>query len=559
MEQQHTINLLDAVKLLSAERKLPEEVIFEAIQEGLEIAAKKRLAKDSTILAKTPEVRVNIDPNSGEYVTYRRWLIVPTEHDEKEAEEANVDAEAEEANVDAEITLTEAQQRQAGDWAIGDWIEEEIESPSFTRISIQHAIPILKHKIDAATKKRNAEQFQNHIGDILQGQVQRASRDKIFIDLGEGAEAVLPKTHIIPREEFRNGDQVKALLVEIEEDPRYGPQLILDRRGIEMLKKLFHIEVPEIADGIIKIEAVARIAGSRAKIAVSTLDGRTDPVGTCVGMRGSRVQAVSGQLCNERIDIVLWDENPAYLAAQAIHPANVINASINIEQNTLDLVVLEEDLPQAIGHNGENVRLVEQLTGMDLTILSEEGYDHKLDVEQEKRIKLLTKQLDLDEDYIPSILVKNGYGDIEDIADADLSALVAIEDFGGELTEELAEELQNVVRITIAEEAAAKPKPELLELLDNSGLHKTLVGHLTTCLSENSIKTLEDFAGLATLELIDIMYPTTEASENESDNEQVEQTNEQVEQTIRIRLHEKQAGQLIMAARNKTLFADAKN
>ena len=540
MEQ--TINILEAVKLLSAEKKLPEGVIFEAIQESLEMAAKQRLIKDLTTLVKTPEVRVNINHSSGKYATYRRWLIVLSELGEESSEEANVDAE---------ITLTQAQQQQPGDWEIGDWVEKEIESPSFTRIAIQYAIPILKHKIDEATKKRNAERFQNHIGDILQGQVQRLSRDKIFIDLGDGAEAVLPKAHTIPREEFRNGDLVKALLVEIEEDPRYGPQLVLDRRGTEMLKKLFHIEVPEIADGIIKIEAVARIAGSHAKIAVSTLDSRTDPVGACVGMRGSRVQAVSSQLCSERIDIVLWDENPAYMAAQAIHPASVVNASISIDQNTMDLAVSEQDLPQAIGRGGENVRLVEQLIGMTLTILSEEDYKHKVVAEQGKRIEVMMKQLDLDEEYIPSILVKNGHEFIEDIVNADLSDLVAIKDFEGELTEELAEELRNIAYAATVKQAEAQPKQELLELLDNSGLHKILVNRLTTCLGENGIKTLEDFAWLATDELIDIIYPTTEVPENESDNEQVGQTTQ-------IRLNEEQAGKLIMAAR-EPLLADTKN
>ncbi|MCZ6457938.1 MAG: transcription termination factor NusA, partial [Gammaproteobacteria bacterium] len=327
-----TKEILLVVDTVSHEKGVSKEVIFDAIEVALATATKKRYTEKA-------EFRVIISRESGEYDTFRVWTVM--EPDEEEEEEWNPEAQ---------LTLAEAQAKDPA-LQLGDTIEEPIESMEFGRIAAQTAKQVIVQKVREAERAQVVEAYLPRVGELVGGTVKKLGRDSIIIDLGNNAEGLLTRDHLIPRETFRVGDRLRALLLEIKPDNR-GPQLILTRTSPSMLMELFKIEVPEISEDVIEIRGAARDPGSRAKIAVKTNDGRIDPIGACVGMRGSRVQAVSGELAGERIDIVLWDDNPAQLTINAMSPAEVASIVLDEETHAMDIAVTEDNLAQAIGRGG---------------------------------------------------------------------------------------------------------------------------------------------------------------------------------------------------------------
>ena len=365
--------ILLVVESVSNEKGVPQEVIFEALELALATATKKRYADEV-------ELRVAIDRESGEYDTFRRWRVLA---DDEESEMA-----------EAELTLQEVADRNLN-LAVGEFYEEPVESIEYGRIAAQTAKQVVVQKVREAERAQVVDAYRDRVGELVNGQVKKVTRDAVIVDLGNNAEALLPREDWIPRETFRMGDRLRALLSEVSPELR-GPQLLLTRTSSDMLVELFKIEVPEIHDGVIEILGAAREPGSRAKIAVKTNDGRIDPIGACVGMRGSRVQAVSGELSQEHIDIVPWDDNVAQLAINAMSPAEVVSIMVDEESNSMDIAVSEENLAQAIGRGGQNVRLASELTGWQLNIMTVEEQVEKQQSEAAGIVEVFMKQLDVD-------------------------------------------------------------------------------------------------------------------------------------------------------------------
>ena len=343
-----TKEILLVAEAVSNEKDVSKEVIFEAIEVALAAATKKRYDEEA-------DIRVEIDRTSGDYETFRTWKVVSNE---------------EVPALGTELTLEEAHELDSN-LQPEDIYEEQVESVKFGRIAAQTAKQVIVQKVREAERAKVVELYRDRLGELISGSVKKVTRDNIIVDLGNNAEALLPRDQLIQREAFRMGDRVRAILSEVRAEGR-GPQLVLSRTCNEMLIELFRIEVPEISEEVIEIRAAARDPGSRAKIAVKTNDGRIDPVGACVGMRGSRVQAVSNELGGERVDIVLWDDNPAQLVINAMAPADVASIIIDEETHAMDVAVAEEALAMAIGRSGQNVRLAAELTGWQLNVMTED-------------------------------------------------------------------------------------------------------------------------------------------------------------------------------------------
>ena len=473
--------LLLVVETVSHEKGVSKEVIFEALEVALASATKKRYRENA-------EFRVSIDRVSSEYETFRYWDVVDPET-----------LEEEDRNPDAQFTLAQAKER-SPDLELGGVWEEQVESVEYGRIAAQAAKQVIVQKVREAERALVVEEYESKIGQLVNGTVKRVSRDAIIVDLGKNAEAVLTREHLIPRENFRTNDRLRALLIEVNPDAR-GPQLILTRTSSEMLIELFKLEVPEIAEGIIEIKAAARDPGSRAKIAVKTNDGRIDPVGACVGMRGSRVQAVSGELAGERIDIVPYDDNVAQLALNAMQPAEIASIVLDEETQQMDIAVDEENLAQAIGRGGQNVRLASELTGWTLNILSESEAAEKQEEEAVKFIKDFMNTLGVDED-VAGVLVDEGFTTLDEVAYVPQEELIAIEGFD----EEIVQELRNRAKDALLTKAIAseeelsdvKPAEDLLQL---EGMDRQLAFQL----AGHEIVTQEDLAEQATSDLLDIL------------------------------------------------------
>src|SRR3989338_5383418 len=344
-------DILLIAQSIANERGVDELVIFEAIEAALAAIAAKRYPGEE------PLVRVAIDRKTGDYDSFRRWEIVADDEVELREFPEQVMALSQAQAIDAELS-------------IGDFVEEPVENPEFGRIAAQQAKQVLVQKVREAERDKITMQYQPKVGTLMIGTVKRVTRDHVILDMGENAESLLLREDMIPREAFRVSDRVRVYLKEVRKEKR-GPQLSVSRISAEFLIELFKIEVPEIGEEVITIIGAARDPGSRAKIAVKTNDGRIDPIGACVGMRGARVQAVSNELAGERIDIILWDDNPAQLVINAMAPAEVSSIVMDEETRTMDIVVEEEQLSQAIGRSGQNVRLASELTGWTLNIMSE--------------------------------------------------------------------------------------------------------------------------------------------------------------------------------------------
>ena len=482
-EEQMSREILLVVESVSNEKGVPESIIFEALESALATATKKRYSEES-------DIRVSIDRETGDYDTFRRWLVV-------ESDEVR-------ENPDAELTPEEVREQNLA-LEPGEYHEIEVDSVEFGRIAAQTAKQVIVQKVREAERAQVVEAYSGRVGELINGQVKRVTREALIVDLGNNAEAIMPREDWVPRELFRVGDRVRALLSEIRPEAR-GPQLVLTRTSSSVLIELFKIEVPEIADGVIEILAAARDPGSRAKIAVKTNDGRIDPVGACVGMRGSRVQAVSGELGNERIDIVLWDDNVAQLAINAMAPAEVASIVVDEETQSMDIAVSEDNLAQAIGRGGQNVRLASELTGWILNIMTEEEASEKQEEEAGQIVTNFMEQLDVDED-VAVVLLEEGFTTLEEIAYVPLDEMLAIEGFDQEIVEELRSRARNVLTTqALADEATRIAEEPHEDLLSMEGMTTKLAYDLAAI----GIVSMEDLAEQAVDDLMDIESMTAE-------------------------------------------------
>ncbi|MFO8852137.1 transcription termination factor NusA [Legionella pneumophila serogroup 1] len=467
--------LLLVAEALSNERGVSKDVIILAIQAALESATRKILGLDIG-------VRIKIDSKTGDYETFRYWDVV----NEEELEFP-----------DRQLSLEQAKERKPSA-AVGDRIEEIIPSIEFGRIEAQTARQVIMQKVREAERELIIDQFRSKLGQLIYGTVKKVTRDNIIIDLGGKAEAFLPRSEMLPHEMFRPNDRVRAYLYEITPQAR-GPQLFVSRTRNEMLIELFRIEVPEIGENIIDIKAAARDPGNRAKIAVKTNDGRIDPIGACVGMRGARVQAVSSELGGERVDIILWDDNPAQLVINAMAPADITSIVVDEDTHTMDLAVAKEQLSQAIGRNGQNVRLASQLTGWTLNVMTTEEFESKNQEESSKIVNLFTSALEIDEE-IATLLVAHGFSSLQEVAYVPKEELMAIEEFD----EEIVEELRNRANDKLLEMALSSGKG-LSGTPDDSLINmEGMTEDLANKLASKGITTMEDLAEQSVDELMEI-------------------------------------------------------
>ncbi len=475
--------ILMVVDAVSNEKGVSREVIFEAIESALAMATKK-LNEEEEI-----DCRVAVDRKTGEYETFRIWTVV---------------ADDEYVNEFTQYMLEQVQERDAA-LVVGSKIEEKIDNVPFGRIAAQTAKQVIVQKVRDAEREIVLNEYKDRIGELVTGTVKKVTRESIIVDLGGNAEAILMRDQMIPRENFRMSDRIRALLIDVRPEQR-GPQLFLSRTSPQMLIELFKIEVPEINEQIISIRAAARDPGSRAKIVVSTNDGRIDPVGACVGMRGSRVQVVSGELSNERIDIILWDDNPAQLVINAMSPAEVASIIMDEDSNTMDVAVEESNLAQAIGRNGQNVRLSAELTGWTINVMSEEEAAEKQEKESVGLIEMFMAKLDVD-DETAEVLVSEGFTSLEEIAYVPMEEILSIDGFD----EEIAEELRNRAKDALLTQAIASEEDlSSLNVADDLMNMEGMDKELALELAKRSILCMEDLAEQATDELMEIEGMTEE-------------------------------------------------
>ena len=508
--------ILSVVEVVSAEKGVAKEIIFDAIEAALASATRKRHPEDL-------DVRVSIDPETGEYETFRRWEIVDDEavvFTQEEADaalekllaEAPPSADDGAAQGDAEepagprvfdpnrqILYSDASARAPG-LEIGDFAEEPIESVAFGRIAAQTAKQVIVQKVREAERAQVIETYQHRVGEMVTGVVKRLERGSIILDLGGNAEAIVSREEVIPREIVRPGDRLRGHLREVHAEAR-GPQLFVSRTAPELMVRLFTLEVPEIAEGLIEIMGCARDPGSRAKIGVRSKVARIDPVGACVGMRGSRVQAVSNELGGERVDIILWDENPAQYVINAMSPAEVVSIVVDEEARAMDVAVHEEQLSQAIGRGGQNVRLASQLAQWQINVMTEQQADEKNEMEAGKFLSLFRDQLDVDED-VALILHQEGFTSIEEVAYVPEAEMLAIDEFDEEICRELQSRARDVllIREIASEEGLSSGAPaEDLLLLDGMDTE------LAYGLAAKGVTTREDLAELSVDDFTEIM------------------------------------------------------
>lgn len=476
--------ILLVVDAVSNEKGVGNEVIFQAIEAALEMATKKRAGADIN-------VKVTINHKTGDYETVRRWLVLPDDAQEGE-EENEYDGGV------ARLRLSEARERNS-DIKVGEYIEEPMESVEFGRIAAQKAKQVIVQKVMEAERAQLISAFKERVGQLVNGVVKKVTREYVILDLGNNAEAVLNRSEMIPHEAMRINDRVRAYLYEIRPEAK-GPQMVVSRTCPEMLIELFKIEVPEIGEELIEIKGAARDPGSRAKIAVKTNDGRIDPIGACVGMRGARVQAVSGELGGERVDIVLWDDNPAQLVINAMAPAEVASIVVDEDTHTMDVAVKEEQLSQAIGRGGQNVRLASELTSWRLNVMTENQAKEKSAAEAEGMLHLFKEKLGIDDD-IAQVLAEEGFTSLEEIAYVPLQEMLEIEGFDKELVDALRERAKAALLTkAIAEEQELEKTEPAQDLLEMEGMER----HLAYVLAKHGIITREDLAEQSVDDLLDI-------------------------------------------------------
>jgi len=470
--------ILMVVDVVSNEKGVGKEVIFEAIEAALATATKKRHREDI-------EVRVSIDRETGDYETFRQWEVIGEDAEELEFPSRQIRlADAREINPEIEP---------------GGYIEEPMPSVEFGRIAAQTAKQVIVQKVREAERNQVIDAYQDRVGETVSGIVKRVERGSVILDLGGNTEAMIPREEMIPREAVRPGDRLRCYLKAVRPEAR-GPQLFLSRTAPELLIELFKIEVPEINEGLIEIINGARDPGSRAKIAVRANDQRIDPIGACVGMRGSRVQAVSNELAGERVDIILWDENPAQFVINAMAPAEVTSILVDEDSHSMDVAVAEENLSQAIGRGGQNVRLAGELTGWELNVMSVEQADEKSESEAQELARLFMDHLGVDEE-VANILVQEGFSSIEEVAYVPEAEMTEIEEFDETLVKEIRDRARDVMltRAIVNEEKLADVQPAD-DLLEMEGMDEALAYELAA----RGIITMEDLAEQSVDELLDI-------------------------------------------------------
>lgn len=474
--------ILMVVEVVSNEKEIDRGVLFEAIEAALAMATKKLYREEIN-------VRVAIDRKTGDYESFRRWQVV----------EADSEFEGGLEEPDSQILLEDALKKNP-DLVVGDFVEEPIASADFGRIGAQAAKQVIVQKVREAERRKVYEHYKDKVGELVTGVIKRIERGNVFMDLEGTADAIIPREEMIPREPVRVGDRIRGYLKEVDEAAR-GPQLVVTRSSPDLLIALFKLEVPEVGDGLIQILGAARDPGSRAKIAVRSRDQRLDPVGACVGMRGSRVQAVSNELAGERVDIILWDENEAQFVINAMSPAEVVSIVMDEDNHSMDVSVKDESLSQAIGRGGQNVRLASELTGWSLNVMSETQADEQSATESDGYVKQLMDDIDVDED-VALILVQEGFTTTEDIGFVALEELIAIEEFDEEIAEEIQQRAKDALLIkAIASEEVLEEHEPAKDLIEMEGMDRELAFQLAS----KEIVTMEDLADLATDELIELV------------------------------------------------------
>lgn len=468
--------ILLVVDAVSNEKGVAKGVIFEAIETALATATKKRYPTDV-------DIRVSIDTETGDYDTFRRWEVV-----EDDAVEFG----------DRQTTLSAAQYEDP-ELQLGDFVEEQVESIEFGRIAAQTAKQVIVQKVREAERAQIVDAYADKIGELVMGVVKRVERGNVYLDLGNNADAIITKDEMIPREAVRPGDRIRGLLKKIDTEVR-GPQLFVSRTDPQFLIELFKIEVPEIGEGLIELLGASRDPGSRAKIAVHSTESRIDPVGACVGMRGSRVQAVSNELSGERIDIVLWDENPAQFVINAMSPAEVESIIVDEESEIMDVAVAEDQLSQAIGRGGQNVRLASDLTEWTLNVMSAEEADEKTEAEAERLQKMFMDTLDVDEE-IAAILAQEGFSSIDEVAYVPINEMLTIEEFDEDIVEELRGRAKDILltRAISSEEDLTSVEPAK-DLQEMEGMDLDLAYKMAA----KGIVSMEDLAEQSVDELMEI-------------------------------------------------------
>ncbi len=468
--------ILTIVEAVSREKGLEKETIFQALEAALATATRKRHVGDM-------DARVAIHRETGAYDTFRRWEAI--------ADDAEIEFP------DRQVRVSEAQARKPGIQA-GEFIEEPIPAVDFGRIAAQAAKQVIMQKVREAEREQVVSLYQDRVGQMVAGVVKRLERGEVIVDLGN-AEALLPKSAMIPREGLRPGDRVRALLEEVKSMPR-GPQLFLSRVNPKLLIELFRLEVPEAGENLIRLHGAARDPGLRAKIAVSSVDPRIDPIGACVGMRGSRVQSVSNELAGERVDIIHWSDSAAQFVINSLAPAEVQSIVVDEDTHAMDVIVDEKQQSLAIGRGGQNVRLASELTGWELNVMTAAAQYDKSAVEGEKTKQIFIDSLDVDEE-VALALVQEGFTSLEEIAYVPKNELLAVEGFDEDLVEELRGRARDVLltKAIAAEETLATAEPAA-DLRETPGMDD----HTARLLASRGIKTREELAEQAVDDLIEI-------------------------------------------------------
>ncbi|MGH8707185.1 MAG: transcription termination factor NusA [Burkholderiales bacterium] len=463
--------ILLLVDALAREKNVNRDVVFGALEMALASATKKRFAEDV-------DVRVEIDKNTGDYKAFRRWHVLPDDTPEW--------------NTAQMLSLEEAQDRKP-DAAMDEYLEESIENVPFGRIGAQTAKQVILQRIRDAEREQILNDFLSRGDELVTGSVKRMERGSAIVESGR-LEALLPRENMIPKENLRVGDRVRAWVAKIDRGAR-GPQLILSRTAPQFIMKLFELEVPEIEERLLEIKSAARDPGVRAKIAVHTTDRRIDPIGTCVGMRGSRVQAVTQELAGERVDIVLWSADPAQFVIGALAPAEVSSILVDEEKHAMDVVVDEANLAIAIGRSGQNVRLASELTGWTINLMTEEESTKKQAEESTRVREIFMQRLDVDEE-VANILIQEGFSTLEEVAYVPINEMMEIEAFDENTVNELRSRARNAL---LVQAIASEEKVEGVEqnLLQLAGMDTQLAAKL----AEGGVKTRDDLADLAVDEL----------------------------------------------------------
>lgn len=496
--------ILLVVDAFSHEKDIEKEIVFAAIEDALRMATIK--SHDNRI-----DASVEIDRKTGDYETYRRWLVV-------ESEEATGE---EPFDPETQLTLADARAR-FGQTEVGAFVKEAMPSIGFGRIEAQTAKQVIVQRVRDAERRKVVEAYKDRIGELVTGIIKRIERGNVYLDLGNNVEAFIPREEMIPREAVRSGDRMRGYLKEVRQETR-GPQLFVTRTSPDLIVALFKLEVPEVGEGIIEIVGAARDPGVRAKIAVRSNDTRLDPVGACVGMRGSRVQAVSNELAGERVDIILWNDNEAQFVVNAMSPAEIVSIVVDEDHHSMDIAVSDENLSMAIGRGGQNVRLASELTGWTLNVMSETQAEEKSEKEAETLIRSFVEQLDVDE-AVSEILVREGFSTVEELAYVPAKELLEIEEFDESLVEELRNRARDALLIkAIASEEKLEGGDPTQGLIEFEGMDLETARQL----ARKGVTTVEDLAELSIDEMLEIEG-----------------------------MDEQRAGQLIMAAR-RPWFAES--